>query len=125
LNRSGFAEGRKASPKISFDQRKGGGGENLDSHGRLFPDQTSLFFKRGLVKENILLWNTHLMNLVLDDLMNQKNFLRKSFRTEGFLPSQVNISRDYQKRAKEEREEITYPSPRSSSPVWSFEHSTH
>ena len=69
------------------------------------------------MKEDILFWNANLIELALDDLVNQKNFLRKILWGESFFSGQIDVSAKGQKDTEEEGEEITDPSPRSSSPV--------
>ena len=69
------------------------------------------------MKEDILFRYANLIELALNNLVNQKNFLRKILWGESFFSCQIDGSAKGQKDTEEEREEISYPSPRSSSPV--------
>ena len=74
------------------------------------------------MKEDILLLNPHLIKLALDDLIDQENFFRIILLRERFFSCQIDVSAKDQEGTEEEREEITDPPPRSSSPVWPFTH---
>jgi hypothetical protein len=83
----------------------------------LFPPRS------GLTKEDIFSGYSDPVELALDDLVDEKYLLSKSFRAEGSLPGQISICSKCQKKAEEEREKITQPIPGSSSAVSWFSHS--
>ena len=76
------------------------------------------------MKDNIFFLDADLIELALNNLVDQRNFLQKISWGERFLSPQVDVSAQGQKGSEEEREEITHPPPRSSSPVWLFTHLT-
>jgi hypothetical protein len=83
----------------------------LDLENGLFPGNASFFFYRRPVREDVLLGNTGFVELALDDLADEKNFLRKFLWGKRLLPNQIGISQKGQKRPKEKREKVTHPSP--------------
>ncbi len=76
------------------------------------------------MKKDILFLNAELIQLTLNNLVDQKNFLRKIFRGEGFFSCQVDICAEAQQDAEKEKENITHPPLPSSSPVRLFSHGT-
>jgi hypothetical protein len=63
------------------------------------------------MKENIFFLNADLIELALNNLVDQKNFLRKILRREGFVLSQKEISTKGQKDTEEKGEKVTDPTP--------------
>jgi hypothetical protein len=65
------------------------------------------------MQEDILFLNANLIELALNNLVDQKNFLRKILWRERFFPSQITISAKGQKRTEEKGEKVTDPRLRS------------
>ena len=63
------------------------------------------------MKEDIFFLDADLIELALNNLVDQKNFLRKILWREGFVSLQVGISAKGQKDTDEEGEKVTDPTP--------------
>ena len=105
---NGLPEGRKALFKMLFNEGERECPGDLNLQNRLFPCEPFLLFRSRLA-ENIFLGNPDLVKLALDDLIDEKYFLRKNFLTRGFFPGQIGISSKAKKNPR--KKERRYPIP--------------
>ena len=95
-------EPRKTPSKVFFDEGEREGPGNLNLVRGLFPCQSLLSFRGRLMEKDVFSRYSDLVQLTLDDLVDQKNLLRKIFLKKRFFPYQVGICTEGEEAPEQE-----------------------
>jgi hypothetical protein len=96
------SEPRKTSFKVFFDKRKRESPGNLNILRGLFPRQPALLSGDRLMEKDVFSRYSDFIQLTLDDLVDQKNFLRKIFLRKRYFSQKIGIRAEGEKTPEHE-----------------------
>ena len=102
MNGNRSPEPRKTPSKVFFDEGEREGPGNLNPVRGLFPCQSLLSFRDRLMEKNVFSRYPDLVQLTLDDLVDQKNFLRKIFLRKRFFSYQIGVCTEGEEASEQE-----------------------